>query len=223
MNKQDAVAKQQELGISTVQIIREEYEIILLNKFFDSTLGSRVVFRGGTALRLAYNSPRFSDDLDFSKIKKITEQEFKIWCEQTAKSISYIELDEALQKHYTLYAMFKVKDPNLSETIGIKIEISLREEEWEKDRDYKLMRLVGSMIPIAVLAQVASIERIEQEKKRIIPARIRDIFDLWFIGQLLGKNYTMDFSGFNAKDVRRDLHRLLPIGERRLLEQWLPK
>lgn len=223
MDKQLAIAKQQELGISVVQIIREEYEVTLLNRLFDSPLGSRVVFRGGTALRLAYNSPRFSDDLDFSKIQEITEGEFQKWCQQATKAIPYLELDEALQKHYTLYAMFKVKVPILPATIGTKVEISVRQEKWEKDKDYKLMRLTSKVTPLTVLAQVASLERIEQEKRRIIPPRVRDVFDLWFIGQLLKKNYSMDFSGFTVKEVKRDLHRLLPEGKRRLLEQWLPK
>lgn len=223
MERQLALIKQQELGISVIRIIREEYEMILLNRLFDSPLGGRVVFRGGRALRLAYNSPRFSDDLDFSKIQEITQKEFQTWCEQTAKATPYMELDETLQKYYTLYAMFKVKDLTLPATVSIKIEISVRKEQWEQDKDYKLMRLRNEVTPVTVLAQVASLERIEQEKRRISPARVRDVFDLWFIGQVLKKDYSMDFSRFTAKEVKRDLHRQLAEGKRRMIEQWLPK
>lgn len=223
MDRQLALIKQQQLGITIIQIIREEYEMTILSRLFDSPLGSRLVFRGGTALRLAHNSPRFSDDLDFSKIQEITEKEFQAWCEQTAKAIPYVELDEALKKYFTLYAMFKLKDPSLPAAISIKIEISIREETWEKDKDYKLMRLTSEITPLTVLAQVVSLERIEQEKRRISPPRVRDVFDLWFIGQLLKKDYPMDFSGFSRKVVRRELHRLLAEGQRRLLERWLPK
>ena len=90
MNKQLAVSLQQQLGISTVQIIREEYEMTILNRLFNSRLGKKLIFRGGTALRLAYNSPRFSDDLDFSNIEDITEKDFQVWCEQTAKAVPYL-------------------------------------------------------------------------------------------------------------------------------------
>jgi len=40
MDKQLAIKKEQELGISTVQIVREEYELILLNRIFESVIGS---------------------------------------------------------------------------------------------------------------------------------------------------------------------------------------
>ena len=75
MDKQLALEKQKILKIPLVQIIREEYEMVLLNSIFDSSFGSKLVFRGGTALRLAYSSPRFSDDLDFrSKIRHCPKQ-----------------------------------------------------------------------------------------------------------------------------------------------------
>lgn len=223
MDKQSALNLQSQLGISTVQIIREEYETLILSRLSESPLGNRLIFRGGTALRLAYNSPRFSDDLDFSDTEEISEKEFQTTCEQIVKAAPYLELDEALKKYFTLYAMFKIKDPALSSTISVKVEISIREESWTKDKDYKLMRLISKVTPITVLANVASLERIEQEKLSINPPRIRDIFDLWFIGQQFKKDYKLDFSRFNPKEVKQELHRLLALSQRRLLEQWLPK
>lgn len=223
MDKQLAIKKEQQLGISVVQIVREEYEVVLLNRIFDSGMGSKLVFRGGTALRLAYGSPRFSDDLDFSQLEDIKVGEFKGWCELTAKFNPNLELVEALKKQFTLFALFKVKDPVLSVPISIKVEVSTRKEKWEKGKDYTLMRLRSDVTPLTVLAQVVSLERIEREKRCISPFRVRDIFDLWFIGQKLGKNYPMAFSGWEAKEVKRDLNRLLSKGARRLIESWLPK
>ena len=53
------------LQISIDCIVREEYEILLLKEIFESEYGTKLVFKGGTALRLAYGSPRYSEDLDF--------------------------------------------------------------------------------------------------------------------------------------------------------------
>lgn len=223
MDKQIAVKKEQELGISTIQIVREEYELILLSRIFDSILGSKIVFRGGTALRLAYGSPRFSDDLDFSQLKKIKVSEFNNWCRQTAEYNPNLELVESLKKYFTLFALFKVRDPVIPETISIKIEISQRRQIWKKNTDYTLIRLKSEITPLTVLAQVVSLERIEKEKRSISPFRIRDIFDLWFIGQRLNKKYILDYSGFKKNEVKRELNRLLPKGARRLIEPWLPK
>ncbi len=223
MERQLALSLQQKLGISVIQIVREEYEMLLLNRLVGESFGGKLVFRGGTALRLAYNSPRFSDDLDFSCLTNITEKVFKSWCKQTARSIPYLRLDEALRKYFTLYAMFKVKDPSIPETISIKVEISTRRENWLIERDYQLLTLRSAVTPITVLAQVASLAKIEREKQTINPPRIRDIFDLWFIGQLLKKDHRLDFSSFSPKEVKRELHRMLAAPHRRLLEPWLPK
>ena len=52
-------------------IAREEYQMLFLKTLLESHWGKDLVFKGGTALRLAYQSLRFSEDLDFTLIKKI--------------------------------------------------------------------------------------------------------------------------------------------------------
>ena len=223
MDIQLAAAKARSLNISLVQIVREEYEMIILNRIFESPFGQKLIFRGGTALRLAYNSPRFSNCLDFSQLKPIKVKEFQTWCQETVESNPYMKLAEALKKKFTLFALFKIKDPVLPAIISIKVEISLREEVWEKEKDYLLMRLKSKVTPLTVLAQVASLKRIQKEKKSISPPRVRDIFDLWFIGQQLNEPYQMDFVGFKATEIKRELNRLLSLSSRRMIEQWLPE
>jgi len=51
-------------------------------------MSQKLVFKGGTALRLAYGSPRFSDDLDFSELKTIELKKFQKWCQETTKANS---------------------------------------------------------------------------------------------------------------------------------------
>lgn len=223
MNKQLALKKQQELGIALPQIVREEYEMILLKRIFESDFGNNLVFRGGTALRLGYNSPRYSDDLDFTQFKNIKESDFRNWCDETVKTAPNLKLVEALQKYYTLFAKFKITDPSLERAISIKIEISRRKGKWRKEKDYVLMQLSSEITPVTVLAQVATLKQIEKEKRSILPPRIRDIFDLWFISQKLGKPIIMDFSGFSAREIKSDLHKLLPQKQYKFIKEWLPK
>ncbi|MFH1564393.1 MAG: nucleotidyl transferase AbiEii/AbiGii toxin family protein [bacterium] len=223
MDKEIAIKKQQELGISIPQIVREEYEMILLNRIFESDFGNNLVFRGGTALRLAYKSPRYSDDLDFTQFVNIKESDFKKWCKETEKAVPNLKLSEALQKYYTLYAQFKITDPALEKTIAIKIEISRRNGEWVKEKDYTLLTLASEITPITVFAQVATLGQIKKEKLSISPARIRDVFDLWFINQRLNEPSVMDFSKFSAREIKQDLHKLLPKKQFNLIKNWLPK
>lgn len=223
MNKQLALTKQKQLGISTDRIVWEEYEMLLLNRIFESDFGKDLVFRGGTALRLAYGSYRYSDDLDFTQLVDIPLPKFRAWCQETAKSLPYIALDEALEKYYTLYARFVLTDPTLERPLGIKVEISRRKKEWRQGEDYILKQLSSEVTPVAVLAQVATIAQIEREKESIDPLRVRDIFDLWFIKSQRGESPTMNFGTYSAHEVRGDLHRLLPQGKWQLLDRWLKK
>jgi predicted nucleotidyltransferase component of viral defense system len=222
MDVQLSQSKSTQLGISVVQIVREEYEMILLSRIFDNPLGKKLVFRGGTALRLAYGSQRFSDDLDFSQTDPISTEEFTKWAEKTARDNSNMELVEALKKYFTLFALFKIKDPVLPVPISIKVEISIRKEAWKKDKDYFLMSIRSEVTPLTLLAQVASLTRIKKEKLTIKPLRIRDIFDLWFIGQQLKQPYPMQFRPFSPNEVKRELYRLLSAGARELIKSWLP-
>ena len=61
MDKDFALGLSSQIGIDVQQIVREEVELIVLKRLFESTISSELVFKGGTALRLIYNSPRFSN------------------------------------------------------------------------------------------------------------------------------------------------------------------
>lgn len=223
MNKQLADDLEKLLGISREQIVREEYEMIVLKALFENAVGKSFVFKGGTALRLAYGSPRFSEDLDFSVIEKFDPEMLSKLFKSVAGKYKELRLIEVRQKFYTFFALFRVKEDFMLQAFSIKFEASIRPIEWQKDKDYKLFALNSKVTNLTVLAQVATLERIEQDKLTIDPPRIRDLFDLWFIGQKLGKARPMNFSGFDVKVVRRELHKFLPEGDRRLIEQWLPK
>lgn len=111
----------------------------------------------------------------------------------------------------------------MPQAFPIKFEASVRPVNWKKGKDYELLALSSKVTNLTVLAQVASLERLEQDKQTIKPPRIRDIFDLWFIGQKLGKSTPMDFGDWEGKVVRRELYKFLPAKDKRLIEQWLPK
>ncbi|MDO8519530.1 MAG: nucleotidyl transferase AbiEii/AbiGii toxin family protein [Deltaproteobacteria bacterium] len=47
-------------------IIREYFQHIFLERLYRDPQANQMLFKGGTALRIVYGSPRFSEDLDFS-------------------------------------------------------------------------------------------------------------------------------------------------------------
>ena len=83
------------------------------------------------------------------------------------------------------------------------------------------MNIGSEVTPLVATGYVAAIEKIEAEKKSISPKRIRDVFDLWFIGQKLGKQIPMDFSAFDKREVRAQLHKYLAEGQREIIIKWL--
>jgi predicted nucleotidyltransferase component of viral defense system len=213
MNKQLATSLQAKMRISVDKIVREEYEMILLKS----------LFHGGTALRLAYGSPRFSDDLDFCTVEKVEKETFASWCQEVAKANPNVTITDCRKKFYTLFGLFKIVDPTLSQAFSIRVEISTRENGWTKGKTFDLINIGSQATPITVTAQVATLQKIESEKRSIRPLRIRDVFDLWFIGQKLGRSTKMDFRGFKHQEVLTELHKYLSQSDWRLIEPWLPK
>ena len=49
-----------------MNIQREYIQHLFLSHFYKEASTDKILFKGGTALRIIYGSPRFSEDLDFS-------------------------------------------------------------------------------------------------------------------------------------------------------------
>ena len=222
MDQQLAERLSRELKISTEQIAREEYELLILDKWLASRLGNALVLKGGTALRLAYGSPRFSDDLDFSLLTPISTTAFIHTAESVAQAVPQTPLVEALSKHFTLFALYRVHEAYLAYPFSIKVEVSTRQEKWKREQDLTLRLLTSPVTPISVLAQVATLERMWSDKQDALAARRqpRDLYDLWFIAQKLRQPFTPDLSGFDRQAIRRELRKYLPVTHWQVIEQW---
>jgi len=211
-----------QLKIAIEHVVREEYELLILRSLMETPLGSALVFKGGTALRLAYDSPRFSDDLDFSLLTPVAREAFVHAAETVAKSLPQVTLVEALSKQFTLFALYKAAEPYLSYAFSIKVEVSTRPETWERERDFVLRLLTSPVTPVSVLSQVATLERMWTDKQSAWAARHepRDLYDLWFIAQKLHRPFAPDLSGFDPKALRRELRKYLPTSHWQVIEQW---
>ena len=61
----EKLGRQYQMGIFP-NIIREYFQHIFLGELYKLSDAQKLLFKGGTALRIVYGSPRFSEDLDFS-------------------------------------------------------------------------------------------------------------------------------------------------------------
>ncbi len=216
-----ALAAQQQISIDS--IVREEYELLLLKELCESEFGAQLVFKGGTALRLAYGSPRFSEDLDFSAIEELDAEKFAASLEKMAKRYPAIVGIESRAKFYTLFASAKIKENFLPRAFQIKIEISKRKSNLVRGQDFTERVITSQHAPLTVLARVATLEMIVREKKDALKNRraARDVFDYWFIHQLLKQEVQVDLTGFDIELAKAELHRLLPRSYWRIVDAWL--
>ena len=210
MEKEFALKLAADIGIDVLQVIREEAELIFLNGLFESSLSDRLIFKGGTALRLVYGAPRFSEDLDFSVTDKINPSEFKRVTTDITRSDERFSLKDLKSKYYTNLAQIKIKEPWWERVLSMKIEIA--KKIVKAPRDYINALAKSPTTNISVMAKVFSLERMLKDKLKIIKERKmpRDIFDIWFICQKINKPFDLKDFGYPKGKLRQELRKFLP-------------
>ena len=208
MEQSIAEQKARELKIDKTQVVREYWELIILKGLFESPFGRFLIFKGGTALRLTYGSPRFSEDLDFSLTRDVLKNKFSSLIKKIISPFPELIQTDLEEKYFTYLSEIKVSQNYLPFPFRIKIEISKREM---KDYQWELKLLSSPVAVIQVMGQVATLEQIYKDKLACLKERAKpkDFFDLWYISQKLNIPYTpKKFS--SKKEFVRDLRKYLP-------------
>jgi len=177
---------------------KEYLQYIFLNAI--SKYSEKIVFKGGTCLRICYGLERASEDLDFSTNLSISEIK-KI----VSKCLEDFEL---LNIPYEIYAEKEFKENirfeirfkgplfngNLNSTNMLKIDFNKQKINTKKA---KVINKLFSDIPVFVIS-VLSEKEILAEKIRTLINRSepRDLYDLWF---LFSKNTEIDKKLINEK------------------------
>jgi len=211
MDKDFALKLAADIGIDVQQVIREEVELIFLRGLFESGLSDKIIFKGGTALRLIYESPRFSEDLDFSVLGKIEPDEFKKAIMQIVNSDERFSVKDLASKYYTDIAQIRVKELWQDIAFPVKLEISKRIMK-ENGVSYTTNLAKSAVTNISVMVKAFTLEQMLKDKLRAIEERKmpRDIFDIWFICQRLNKPFTLKDFGYPKGKIRQELRKFLP-------------
>lgn len=149
-----------------------------------------LAFQGGTSLALAWDSPRFSEDLDFVARNSLN---FDASLKKIAKHVengmqrnfpgATVELKEKKGDQQDVYT-FAVSLPQVLGKVKVKTEFWKVENDFVKtyDRSYKMVARRGAVNP---QVPVASMEQIYADKMVALGARERlkwrDVFDVWFL------------------------------------------
>ncbi|HPD18394.1 MAG TPA: nucleotidyl transferase AbiEii/AbiGii toxin family protein [Candidatus Goldiibacteriota bacterium] len=207
-------------GISTDNVLREYYEYVILREMFESEIGDKLAFKGGTALRIFYSSPRYSDDLDFSLLKIIDFKTFKTAMTRIAGKYDNFRINDLWNKYNTMLCEFKIKEEWKKMPLTLKIEISKRKIAGVKDVEIKLAR--DNDFGLEILGKIFKLECLFKDKIMALNDRDepKDYFDVWYIGQLLNKKTELK-KNVNIKRYRQTLNKYLPEKYRKILDEIL--
>lgn len=200
------------LGISADQILREEAEMNFLDTLAKNPFGAKTVFYGGTALRLAYGSPRFSENIDLIEIKKITYKEFQKIINVSVKNNSNWSIKDIKSKRQTLFALILIKEKKLKLNFTVKIELHKPAKSVDLDEELLLIKSPTSVLEPLLL--VPSLQRIKSLKVDAVLNRkkARDIFDLWYISRALREDFILPekLPSYKEREFSNELKVYLP-------------
>lgn len=167
------------LQSTELNVRREYFQHLFLSYFYQQPLTDQIYFKGGTALRMLFNSPRFSEDLDFSSsVNDIRALEDAIL--ETLTDIARENVDTDIAESTTTtggyLAIFTFQTDHIP--VSIQIEISFREGKKRGEA----VTIVSDFLP-AYTVIVLEREQLIDEKIRALLFRkkARDFYDLYFI------------------------------------------
>jgi len=162
-----------------LNVRREYYQHLFLSYFYQQSNGGKVYFKGGTALRIIYGSPRFSEDLDFStdlRDIKILEQAILSTLQEIEREGIDVSLEEAKETSggYLAVIGFEMGEG----VVLIQLEISLR----EGGKKGEVVTIANDFISPYTIVSLGR-EQLVGEKIRALLTRQkpRDFYDLYYI------------------------------------------
>jgi len=202
----DAASEEQ---VSTSLVLKEYLHYFVLDYLFKKGMFSGLVFQGGTALRLAYNGLRYSEDLDFvlkgknaGFFKKISV-EFKLLPSYLEKTFSFVEKAElAAQKETPTFKRYCLVLQTDFLPAKDKTNIEIANVPSYKNKQMILRR---ADIPVAPAISVEAPEEIFSDKIIAFGAREylkgRDIWDIHFMSDTMKVALTDEIINMAGKKI----------------------
>jgi len=185
---------------------KEYLQYIFLNAI--SRYPENFIFKGGTCLRICFDSERASDDLDFStnlNINKIREMIHKCLNDFGLLNINYnIYSEKEFEGNLRFEIRFKgpLFQGSLRSTNTLKIDLN---KGKVRNKSVKIVQKLFSDVPLFSIAVLDEKEILVEKIRALINrAESRDLYDVWF---LLGKGVKIDKTLLSLK-LREENSRL---------------
>lgn len=168
-------------------IVREYFQHLFLSQLARQKEGQNLLFKGGTALRIIYGSPRFSEDLDFSivGIPEKKQKEFIETCfariladiEKTGVKVELGRKPDVTKEGYYGEAAFRMYD---YPPATVALNISTRPHDG---RRAEVDLIANEFVPTYHLYHLPQAELVSEKIFGALLERkkARDFYDLYFI------------------------------------------
>lgn len=211
-----------EQKIAPLNIIREYLEMETLFYMSQTKLSENIVFYGGTALRLAYQSSRFSEDLDFLALKNLKSNlaELKKALNEVSRENEGVHIEEVLEKCQTIFGLLLIKNKLLKHSIRIKIEISKKKNGIK----YNNFLLSSPISEKEIIFPTADLQSLLTLKEKAIQGMSmpRDRYDYWYLSQKLRlEKLPKEKFPFSKTEFGRELKRWLPQNKWKIINAAL--
>ncbi len=210
-------------------VIREYVQHLFLSNLYKIKGSERLLFKGGTAIRIIFESPRFSEDLDFTGLNIYSYKEIDDYflnalteIEKIGINISYKEAKKTSGGYLGLihYNMFDFSE-------DMKFEVSIRKGKTLNGELASIVSEFTSPYTLIYLSEKFFIsEKIEALLSRKKP---RDYYDLYFmlrhktLNKYVNKN-KLKFILQNLEnekfDFKRELSIFLPVSHHLILKDF---
>ena len=216
-------------------IVREYFQHLFLSELYKLPGSEKMLFKGGTALRIIYGSSRFSEDLDFSlfnvperSIKEFTENLFIDVLAKIGQAGAKVELKEA---NPTSGGYFGIATFEIGEYPSVSVEINISSRDGRKVTP-EADSIVSDLVPTYTILHLPEEEIVEEKIFLALPQRKkeRDFYDLYFMlrkGMITLKqkrrlaemrNEILQWAG--EKDFRGELGTLLPSDQQAIIADF---
>jgi predicted nucleotidyltransferase component of viral defense system len=178
---------------------REYMQHVFLLYFYQQPQSREIFFKGGTALRIVYKSPRFSEDLDFgSTLHDVNEIETALL--HTLEAITHEGIKHTIiESKETSGGYLAIVDFELAlVTVRLRFEASFREKNLESEVE----QIINDFIPPYLINVLAKDQLVGGKIADLMDRqKPRDFYDLYYLLQ----------NGFITVHQKAILREVLPL------------
>ena len=159
--------------------VRREYvQHLFLSYFYQQAEMDRIYFKGGTALRMLFHSPRFSEDLDFASLTTTRPIEQAVL--ETLQAIERENIQTDLKEStktsggYLAIVTFQIE----ANSVSLELNISLREGKKKGE----VVAIASDYLPTFTVVSLVREQLVDEKIQALLSRKkARDYYDLYFI------------------------------------------